>query len=381
MVRISEIAAMSFIFILIFLSYLIGVFGLITGWIKAMGQPTPGIRKDKFISVIVPCRNEEKNIGLLLEDLAAQNYPTDKVEWIVVNDHSEDNTVSIVNEKFRSSPVPGKLINNPGHGKKSALSEAIALAQGKIILTTDADCRVSPNWIRAVNASFRDDSVKMTFGPVRISTDKMLFSSMQAIEFASLIGSGAATAAFGSPTMCNGANLAFRKETFLEVNGYSGNEHVASGDDEFLMRKIEAKYPDSINFNSLSDSIITTLPQVTLREFFQQRARWAGKWKYNEGTNSKILAIYVFLFHLSVIMLPVFVLAGDISVYIMLLLLTAKAIVECIFLRWVSSWLGVRWNWPAFLVLQVVYSFYAVGVALGALVMDLHWKGRPISVK
>lgn len=369
---------MTFVFILIFLSYLVAVFGLITGWIKTMSQPVAGITKEKFISIVIPFRNEESTIGHLIHDLQLQEYPHDKFEVILINDHSEDSSVSVINE-FLRGPINAKVMNNVDHGKKAALAKGIRHATGAIIITTDADCRVKPGWLRSVNNSFSDDSVKMTFGPVRIETDQTLFSKMQAIEFSSLIGSGASTAAFGIPTLCNGANLAFTKDAFTETGGYAGNEHIASGDDEFLMRKIEARYKDAIRFNHNPDSIVTTHAQTTVNGFLVQRIRWAGKWKHHDGTNSKLLAVYIFLFHLSVIALPFFVLAGDVSVYIMLGLLTAKALVEFFFLHQVSRWLEISWNWFAFLFLQALYPMYAVGVALVALFKKPAWKGRALT--
>lgn len=371
---------MAFVFILIFLSYFVMVFGLITGWIKAISQPAPGIVKENFISVVIPFRNEEQTIGNLIDDLQQQDYPREKFEVILVNDHSEDKSVNAINEKLRG-PIDARLVNNSGYGKKTAITDGINYAQGKVIVTTDADCNLNPGWLRAVNSSFSDESVKMTFGAVRIQSDQTIFSSLQTLEFSSLIGSGASTAAFGFPTMCNGANLAFTKEAFIQTNGYAGNEQIASGDDEFLMRKIEAKFSNSIRFNNNLNSIVTTAPQKTVDGFLLQRVRWAGKWKHHDGTNSKLLAVYVFLFHLSIIILPLFVLMDHISVYILLSLFTAKAVVEYFFLKHVTAWLGITWHWPSFLLLQLVYSFYAVGVAVVALFKTPEWKGRPVTFR
>lgn len=378
MLRILEIAEMTFIYILIFLSYLIAVFGLITGWIKAIAQPVPGVVKEKFISVIIPFRNEETTIGHLIHDLQQQEYPRDKFEIILINDHSEDNSVSVINEELRG-PVSAKLMNNAAQGKKSALTKGIRHAIGTLIVTTDADCRVKPGWIRSINNSFSEESVKMTFGGVKIEPDHSVFSTMQALEFSSLIGSGASTAAFGFPTLCNGANLAFTKDAFTETGGYDGNEHIASGDDEFLMRKIEARYSNGIRFNNNPDNIVTTYPQKTLNGFLSQRIRWAGKWPHHDGTNSKLLAVYIFLFHLSVMALPFFVIMGDISVYTMLGLLFAKGLVEFFYLRQVCSWLTVSWHGFSFFLLQLTYPVYAVGVALVALFKRPSWKGRALT--
>jgi poly-beta-1,6-N-acetyl-D-glucosamine synthase len=369
---------MAFVFIIIFLSYFVVVFGLITGWIKAIGQPAPGIVKDQFISVVIAFRNEEQTIGSLITDLQQQDYPREKFEVILVNDHSEDKSVNRINEQLRG-PIDARLVNNSGNGKKAAITEGINYAQGKIIVTTDADCKLSPGWLRSINSSFSDETIKLSFGSVKIESDQSTFSKMQALEFSSLVGSGASTAAFGFPTLCNGANLAFTKEVFIQLDGYAGNEQIASGDDEFLMRKIEAKFSNAIRFNNNSNSIVSTAAQKTVNEFLMQRMRWAGKWKHHDGTNSKLLAVYIFLFHLSVLVLPLFVLMDVVPVYLFISLFTAKAMVEYFFLRQVTAWLRVAWHWPSFLLLQVIYSFYAVGVAVASLFKAPDWKGRPVA--
>ena len=205
----------------------------------AIFQPTKNTLQPK-ISLIIPARNEETNIGKLLAALSNQSYPKELTEIIVVDDHSTDNTATIV-QQFPFAKLIQLKEDAINSYKKKAIEKGIAEATGELIVTTDADCNVNPGWLRAINSSFSDESVKMSFGAVRIQSDQTIFSRLQALEFSSLIGSGASTAAFGFPTMCNGANLAFTKEAFLQTNGYTGNEQIASGDDEFLMRKIEAK--------------------------------------------------------------------------------------------------------------------------------------------
>jgi hypothetical protein len=71
-----------------------------------------------------------------------------------------------------------------------------------------------------------------------------------------LVGSGACAMMIGKPNMCNGANIAYPKAVFEEVNGFDGNEHIASGDDEFLMHKIAEKYPNQIVFAHYQPNIV-----------------------------------------------------------------------------------------------------------------------------
>jgi len=363
----------------VFLTYAFLVRALTTGWVKAIEQNSPASSNTEFISVLVPVRNEEKNIALILNDLFAQNYPANGYEVLVINDHSEDGTIRVVEEQLKSTSFSNiTIVQSASKGKKAAITEGVKLAKGKIIITTDADCRVGINWLRSFNSYFIDASIKMVFGPVKIIAAESFFEKMQAIEFASLIGSGAATMSKGMPTMCNGANLAFRKDVFLEVNGYESNLHIASGDDEFLMRKIDATYPKSIRFNNAKESIIATQAQKTLTEFLTQRLRWAGKWKFHHDLKSKFLALYVFMFHLGVLVLPVLAFTGYIPVSFMVVLFLIKAMLEYQFLVRITSWLQIRWQWPAFILLQLTYSLYAVLVGVLATFIKPVWKGRSI---
>jgi|APTNR8051073442_1049403.scaffolds.fasta_scaffold00039_80 cellulose synthase/poly-beta-1,6-N-acetylglucosamine synthase-like glycosyltransferase len=367
---------MTWIILLLFISYVVVVFLLVTGWQKAKAQPH-GLKKETIqsLSVIIPVRNEEATIDRLMDDLIVQSYPKDKFEIIIVNDHSEDNTIQVVGKKIDNS-ANLKIASNEGQGKKLAITTGVSLSNGEIIVTTDADCRVDMNWLETINNSFFNEKIKMVFGAVKIQTDDSLFSKLQAIEFSSLIGSGAATMAIGIPTMCNGANLAFRKEIFFEVNGYEGNTQIASGDDEFLMRKISGRYPYGIRFNNSQENIVSTNPLPTLAEFIDQRLRWAGKWRYNKDGKSKLVALYIFLFHLSVLALPILVILDYLSLSSALLFLLGKAVVEFMFLRSVNSWLKVKWNWPAFILLQLIHSFYVVTIGVVANFAKPLWKGR-----
>jgi biofilm PGA synthesis N-glycosyltransferase PgaC len=123
---------------------LLGV--LIMGWNRGI-KHNPILKAEKnthFISVIIPARNEENNIGRLLSDLEIQDHSD--FEVIVVNDHSEDKTIHLIRDATVRNPRL-KVINNVGDGKKAALTSGIKAAKGSIIVTTDADCRISREWL------------------------------------------------------------------------------------------------------------------------------------------------------------------------------------------------------------------------------------------
>ncbi len=366
------------IIFLIFIFYAGLLKALYSGFVKIIEQrDAERTKTTETLSVIVPFRNEEQNISQLLVDLFSQQYPIEKFEILLVNDHSEDMSMLKAEEAIKASSFSKCIFIHPAaSGKKAAITEGVRQATWNIIVTVDADCRVPTDWLKSINAMFGDENVKMVFGPVKIEPDNSIFSKMQSIEFSSLIGSGAATMAYGVPTMCNGANLAFRKETFNEVGGYEGNEQIASGDDEFLMRKIANKFPNGIKFNNDKQGIVSTNPQSSLPEFMAQRIRWAGKWSVHQDIKSRLLALFIFSFHALVLMVPFMVFQHRLALLFLGVLFFGKAIAEYRFLRVVNFWLNIPWNWPAFILLQFTYSLYAVGIGVAALFLKPVWKGR-----
>lgn len=335
----------------------------------AMKQKRIGQNLTVMISVVIPVRNEEKSIPNLITKLQAQNYPL--FEVIIVDDNSNDGT-----NKVAKADARFKIINSSGQGKKAALATGIAEAGGKIIVTTDADCSVTIGWLKAIADSFCNDTLKLAFGGVRIQESNSFFSHCQVIEFTGLIGSGAATLMLGFPSMCNGANLAFRKEIYEEVGGYADNLHIPSGDDEFLLRKVYKKYPGGVAFINSLDSVVSTTPQLSLSDFLNQRIRWAGKWRYHNTFFSKLLALVIFIFQLTSILTVIYGLVGMLSLRATLVLWGIKFVIEYIYLKKVSLFLGSSWRWLPFMLLQIVYPFYVVCIGLISNFMPFVWKGR-----
>jgi len=370
---------MAAIVLLLFLSYYLLVVFLLTGWRRAM---LPGKRSSeiRYLSVVVPLRNEEEHCHQVLTSLAEQNYPKDKVEFILVNDHSTDETEKVL-KQWMESNLDGSFrvlsLEEGQKGKKAAINEAIKKAKGEIIVTSDADCQFHSNWLLSISQSFSRET-QLVVGPVRLTEKGHFFSALQSMEFASLIGVGASTLAWGWPTMCNGANLAYRKRAFDEVNGFSGNDHIASGDDEFLLRKIKQRYPDGVRFNNSSGSIVTAKPSDSIRSFIQQRIRWAGKWRNHGFGLSAVLAVYIFIFYCSVIALLPLTMYTIISLQDTILLLSGKMFFEAVWIHRITKFLKISFSPISFLVLQFVFPLYVIFFALTANFLRTEWKDRKI---
>jgi poly-beta-1,6-N-acetyl-D-glucosamine synthase len=354
----------------IFILYFLLLAFLLVGWNLAMRAKTESVpSKEPLVSVVIPVRNEETVISNLLTDLMQQTYGN--FEIIVVNDDSEDETLWMVS-RFDIKNL--RVVHNKGKGKKAAITSGVRAARGGIIVTTDADCSVSPEWLRHIRAQFWNPGIMMVFGAVRMKGEDSFFDSLQAMEFSSLIGTGASTAAMGFPTVCNAANLAFRKKAFTAVKGYEGNLDIPSGDDEFLMRKIHKRFPGGLHFINQPEAVVTTRTQKDPEAFINQRLRWASKWRYNNAWVPQGLAVLVVIFQLAFIV-NWFYFFND-RVLQALFFLSVKMILEAALLLQVCRFLKIAWNWLAFFALQFLYPIYVVGVAAASFFRPFRWKNR-----
>lgn len=347
---------------------------LIAGWYRVLVVSSQPQKHEPLISVIIAVRNEEHNITHLLDDLLNQQYSN--FEIIVIDDHSEDGTPQVVHHYVENN-ARISLIQSAGIGKKAALTQGVMQARGSVVMTTDGDCNVPDGWIKGMGAYFSEDRVKMVIGGVKMRGGSF-FDELQAIEFTSLIGTAGSTCGWNIPTLCNGANLAFRKSAFEDVNGYAGNLHIPSGDDEFLMRKILVKFPASVRFAADPGAVVATSPNADVRQFLNQRIRWAGKWRSNSSVFSKALAFFVFTFQVVFMLLPLLMLRHQFDLTIGMGLFMAKVGLEALLLTRVSRFLTVSWNWSAFLVLQILYPFYVVAIGLFSNFRSFEWKGRKL---
>ena len=373
-------------FLLLNAFYCAALVGLYCHWqrIPLENNAIPNATESSLrLTVIIPVRNEAANIVALLEDLSTQQGVPNAFDIIVVDDHSIDQTRTLVEQFQRQTSCPLTLLslNVPpgfiGSHKKLAITQAIATTQHEIIVTTDGDCRVGPHWLATIRHCFEENLAVLVSGGVTFQEGNF-FEQLQTIEFASLIGVGAGCLQAGYPNMANGANLAFLRKAFAQVGGYGGNFHIPSGDDEFLLQKIARVYPHRLFFLKHRAAVVTTKAQQTLHDFYQQRKRWASKWKLHRDKKVAALAVFIFLYHASVLSIALLVSLGTCS-WLLLLLLVLKIILEFVFLRSVLLFLDKKLPLSSFLLLQLIYPFYAIFFGIGANLGRYTWKDRTYS--
>lgn len=300
-----EIIFIAIIIVLLF-HYIIFLLNVYAGLNKLQKNENEKII-DEFISVIIPFRNEEKNIAATYKNLVNQNYPKEKYELIFVNDSSTDNSLLIlqnlpVQENVNIISVPEDFSVN-AH-KKRAIRFGIENSKGGIIVTTDADCIHNPNWLKNL-LKFMDKETGFISGPVEFISDGKLFSRMQTLEFAGLVITGAGLIGSGNPTICNAANIAYRKKVFEEVGGFVYQMSLSSGDDELLMQKIHRDTNYKIKFALDKNAIVSTEANPNLKAFYYQRKRWASKGLFYGDNLLLLKLVLIFLFYLSLIVQPI----------------------------------------------------------------------------
>jgi poly-beta-1,6-N-acetyl-D-glucosamine synthase len=333
---------------------------------------------DITISVIIPARNEDNNIGLLLEALQQQTYPTALTEIIVVDDHSTDQTASIVRQ-FSSVKLVQLKEENINSYKKKAIETGIATATGELIVTTDADCIPPKEWLQTIAAFKKEKDSVFISAPVVFDCNSSVVQLFQAMDFMILQGITGASVHKNIHSMCNGANLAYERKVFYEVNGFSGIDHIASGDDMLLMHKIWKQYPDRVHYLKSKDAIVATQPMKTWKAFFNQRIRWASKAKKYDDKRIIAVLLLVYLFNLSFLALGI---AGFFCYHYWLYLAglwVAKTIVELPFFLSVSHFFNKQWAAKLFFFFQPLHILYTIISGLFGQFGKYEWKGRKVS--
>lgn len=370
----------SFITLFISLSYLGFLILLIIGWSRIKVE-SPFEHKALFVSVVIPVRNEAWNIQRLIRCLEEQNFPRENFEVIVVDDHSMDGTLSLLEKMQKASAVDLKIFSLPDDTgsnishKKEAITYAVDKARGEIVILTDGDVYFGKDWLRTYVGRFSSSDHQMVVGPVLIRADDFM-EEIEAIEFSSLIGTAAALLHHGWPTMCNGANLAFRKKAFHEVNGYAGNEEVISGDDEFLLYKMSKKFHSKVSFLKEKEATIWVDPAAGFNEFYNQRLRWAGKWNIHVNIRNTMLAIYIFIVHLNYIAIVALGLLKFIPMSAVMLSWGMKILIEYIFIRLIYNSFNQKLKFMPYTITSLLYSFYAVTFGILSNFKGFVWKGR-----
>lgn len=370
---------MIWVFLILFGAYFICIIALIYGFKKVQCFSLEATEASTCFSVVIPFRNEAENLPELLKSISELNYPARLFEIIFVNDASEDSSESIISEAIKKSDYSIKLIQNKRSSnspKKDAISEAIANSKFDWIITTDADCKLPPNWLKTIDLFIRANNPEMVCGPVKYESNGSFIENFQELDGLSLQMVSIGSFGLQNPILSNGANLAYTKQSFLSVNGFSGNDHIASGDDIFLLEKMKNEFPEKVHFLKSKEAIVITKPQKTWKKVLNQRIRWASKSSKQKSAASLLLGALVLLVSISILVLPFFMIFNSENITLFTLLIVSKLITDFIFVRQAGDFFNTKisfWRFPLQLFLYAVIVFLVV---LGSFRGTYLWKGR-----
>lgn len=348
------------------------------GWMKLSKTFIPPSHPNTKVSVIVACRNEEDHIEDCIQSLMNQSYPKDLYELIIVNDHSDDKTVEVIESIISSESNIHLHHASQGEGKRNALTEGIALAKGDFIMTTDADCWVSLEWIETIIENYQHTRAKMILGPVEFKQGNSLLTKFQDLDFMGMIGIAGGSTANQYPHVCNGANLSYEKEAFYQINGFEGEEKNPSGDDMILLQKMNLKYKGQIEFVKSQKAMTYTHPMYNWKDFFNQRIRWASK--SGELLDKKISVILglVLLYNLLSFVFIVLSFFKPIVIWLLLFHVVIKLLIDFLFLKEVLGFFNRRSLLFFYPIAQIMHLFYIIIVGIMSQISSFEWKGRKI---
>lgn len=376
-----------FIFFLLMVAYAILINFYHRAWNQLPIFRLPGTQPRTLISVIIAARNEEGNLPALLRSLNNQRYLKSLYEVIIVDDHSTDNTLSIL----RNTAYPELSLNVLSLSdyidsrdaairsyKKKAIEVGIRNAKGSLIVTTDADCQFGEQWLESIAALYESTQAKFIAAPVKITGRSSLLDIFQSLDFITLQGITGAAVSKRFYSMCNGANLAYEKKAFEEVNGFDSIDNIPSGDDMLLMHKIYKKYPDQVFYLKAKEAIVSTAPAATWKAFFHQRIRWASKADSYDDKRIFWTLLLVYLINVCFLVAAIAACWQNIWLFFCLLLLLAKLLIEFPFVHAVTIFFDQTALMKYFPFLQPLHILYTIIAGWLGKFGKYEWKGRII---
>lgn len=332
------------------------------------------------VSVIIPVRNEEQNILECLQSIRMQDYPSDKLEIIIVDDHSDDNTCERAHSYLSQSGFRFQIMHLPQNenGKKSAINLALSIATGEMIVTRDADTSTASHaWLSSTAGMMHATDADMLIAPVFIRGGDGFLTAFQQYENMGSVSLGAGMASAGLPVVCSGANLVYARALFQELNPYWDNLHFRSGDDMFLLKKAYRGRKKILATTNPAAGVFTP-PAETFRKMLSQRTRWASKSRAILTAPIAVTGAILLLGNVaSVVALISLFISGSYLTF-GLLTLTIKLVFDFVLLflsaRMFKQKLKFHWFLPAF----IFNTFFTPAVIVVSLCAKTSWKSRKV---
>lgn len=352
--------------------YSISIGLLIYGFTKVNTINYTGLKPKTKFSIIVPFRNEAENLPILLNSISQLDYPTALFKVILVDDES-DERYEVPDTKYEVCIVKNTRISNSP--KKDAIVTAMQIVNTPWIVTTDADCKVTKNWLLTLDNYIQLHDISMIAGAVTYDCAHLFLHHFQQLDLASLQGATIGSFGIKKGFMCNGANFAYTKSFFQKLNGFQGNDSIASGDDVFLLQKAIAQFPEKVHYLKSENTIVHTKPLDNWNSLFQQRVRWASKTSSYQSSFGKGLGLIVFGGNLAIVVSFGLWTVDFVALKNVLFILIVKFFID-FFLLYKSNQFLTNNKMHYVLLSSLIYPFFSTAVGLYSLFGSYEWKGR-----
>ncbi|MEY8850053.1 glycosyltransferase [Psychroserpens sp. XS_ASV72] len=370
---------MLIIIFIILLLYLVLIGALTFGFDKVDDFELKDLEAKTKFSIVIPFRNEAKQLPALLRSLSNLNYPQSFFEIILIDDDSEDDSVQIIESELNTTTLDVTILkNNPDKQspKKEAITKAIQKAKYQWILTTDADCILPKYWLDSFDCFIQKNNGSLIVGPVAYTKSDTFLKRFQLLEFLSLQATTIGGFGLGIPFLCNGANLCYHKNLFYELKGFEGNTHISSGDDIFLLQKAVQNNKNEVQFLKNEHAVVYTIPLSNFKDLVSQRIRWAAKTSNYNSVFGKMTGIIVFSMNGLLICLPLFYIAQLISAKALTLILLIKFSIDFLLLFKSARFFNQEEYLKSYIQSSFLYPFFSVYVAISSVFKGYKWKDR-----
>jgi cellulose synthase/poly-beta-1,6-N-acetylglucosamine synthase-like glycosyltransferase len=358
---------------IIFLVFLCGYFIQSVLFVIGTNKKFPKISEEELprATAVVAVRNEEKNILRCLTALDKLIYPEGKLEIIISDGQSTDSTAAIVNDFIKDKKRFKMISASPEtpnlKGKANAINSAIKIADGEIILTTDADCEPDPLWVKTVCSYYKEDVGAVNGFTTQTAHNS--FSGMQAIDFIYLLIIAAGMINLGYLISAIGNNMSYRKKAYLETGGYEKLPFSVTEDFSVMMAIYQLKKYRFI-FTLDKNALVTSLPCEGMEELYNQKKRW-GVGGLAVPFRGFVILVCGLIVNLFVLLTPLF------YTNVWLYLVVFKLAIDFFVLYPVHSRLGLKANLKYFIVFELYFMVYVV--LLPFIVLSSRkvvWKGK-----
>jgi len=347
------------LYIVIISSYIFGFYKLKQCNIQNTIIP----EEKKYLTLIIPFKNEEEHLNALIESIKNQTLNTKYFEVILIDDHSVDLSFDKLDSQINQLPNI-KLIKQDisVSGKKQALIKGIRLADSDLIVTSDADCVHDSMWLETILHYYLSYNPKMIIAPVLMKGNS-LFQKFQSLDYLSLTAATAGSAGIKHPIMCSGANLSYRKDLFFEFSD-AMNLNYQSGDDMFFLHSVKKYYRKEIHYLKSKTAGVYTEAEKSFNTFCKQRIRWSSKSTAYKDFDTIFSSLVVFGLNLLLIILLILSFINAKFFFALIIIYVSKLLVDSVLLIISARYFNFLKLLRGLPLLSIIYPFYIISAAI-----------------